>query len=275
MPKWLKTATIQMRLKERSNTVIAVQLGKSLGDGTQSCVFVRAFPDADNTDENQFIKIYRSGRSNEVELQALLELQGIKGVPVLIAYSDDPSAILASPVGVSSLNRCSLCPVQLFRFACSAFETLHAVNTKNIYHRDISPNNLMVNIDGTALIVDWGTAICGHVEVMYEGGTAFAANEVINTILACGSTHPYIVYTPAMDLESMVKTVVIAMVEPDWRWKIYRCFPADASREYRAESYESLLNVWNDLESHSNTIREAMKAARECNYDKLMELFTF
>lgn len=49
-------------------------------------------------------------------------------------------------------------PAVVMKLAETLVDTLHAIHTKNILHRDIAPDNIMIRADGSPVLIDFGGA---------------------------------------------------------------------------------------------------------------------
>lgn len=134
----------------------------------------------------------------------------------------------------------------------------------NIVHRDISPNNIIVGVEGQGLLIDWATSTSPTaVETEYQGSTLFASNAVLEVCSSVLAESPIsLMYEKYMDLESLVKTMFYSMYG-----------------EYIAQvlelkgNYAATLELWQRCEQEHPRLSAFLVAARECDYKKLHDLF--
>jgi len=236
---------------------IVVASGRLLGNGVQSKVFVCA------ESTTQYIKSFHCRASFEVELKALRALKGVAGVPDLIAVSDESRALLAAPAGTPLRHHLDK-SVRLSKVACGLVNTLRYTHGLNIVHRDIGPNNVIVEEGGQGLLIDWATSTSATAEkTEYQGSTLFASNSVLEVCSSAPAESPVsLTYEKFMDLESLVKTMFYSMygdyIAPVFKLK---------------GNYAAILEFWQRCEQEHPRLSALLSAARACDYDALHNLF--
>ena len=242
---------------EDDGEFIVVASGRLLGSGVQSKVFMCA----ENT--ARCIKTFHWRASFEVELKALRALKSVVGVPDLIAVSDESLALLAAPVGTPLRHHLDK-SVRLSKVACGLVNTLRNTHGLNIVHRDIGPNNIIVEEGGQGLLIDWATSTSATAEeTEYQGSSLFASNAVLEVCSAAPSESPVsLVYEKYMDLESLVKTMFYSMygdyIAPVFKLK---------------GNFAATLEFWQRCEQEHPRLSALLLAARACDYEKLHNLF--
>lgn len=251
-----RAGDIEMK-NEEDGKFIVVAPGRLLGSGVQSKVFVRA----ESTDE--FIKTFHWRACFEVELNALRLLKDVAGVPDLMAASDESLALLVSPVGTPLRRHLDKC-VLLSKVARGLVITLRDTHDLNIVHRDIGPNNIIVDKGGHGLLIDCATSTTVSTEeTEYQGSALFASNAVLEKCSSTPTEPPHsLVYYKYMDLEGLVKTMFYSMygeyVAPVFKLK---------------GNYAATLAFWQQCERDHPRLAELLLAARACDYEKLHDLF--
>jgi serine/threonine protein kinase len=118
------------------------------------------------------------------EARALAALRHPGVVPVYDFGSTDAedAYLVMARVDGEPLNRLlarrgCLTPAETMSVVAQAAQALEAAHTAGIVHRDVKPGNLLVEPDGTVVLVDFGVARSAH------SGTMTGAGEVVGTAL--------------------------------------------------------------------------------------------
>lgn len=91
-----------------------------------------------------------------------------------------------------------LAPEAAMDFTGQAARALHAAHAAGIIHRDIKPANVMVTVDGTVKITDFGIARSGESAAMTQTGMVMGTAQYVSPEQATGQ-----LVTPASDLYSL------------------------------------------------------------------------
>ncbi|GAB7040016.1 diguanylate cyclase [Catenuloplanes sp. NPDC020197] len=95
--------------------------------------------------------------------RAMLErAAGVPGVPALVATGEDDVVALVDPVGGRTLGAAladgPLPLADALRLATGLAGTLAGLHRRGLLHRDITPANVLLGLDGTATLIDFGLA---------------------------------------------------------------------------------------------------------------------
>lgn len=238
--------------------LLSVELGRLLGTGAQGRVYSTLEP------MGCFIKHYDDATDQGAELTILLALRGVAGVPaVLGSTTEDPPAVLCSPVGASlSLSRGDV--PQMVRVARSCIGVLRDVHARGIVHRDLRLSNILLHGQGV-LVIDWASATTVQDSPLhaYQGAVHFAAGDVL-AALAADPVHRRVHYLPQHDLEGLVKTIFAAM---------YPVYVKDLVSIPRLD-FSATESFWSLCERNHPTLAAMLNAAKGLHYDQLTALFT-
>ena len=119
-----------------------------------------------------------ASRIHHVNVVSVLDVEELEGEMLLVMdYVDGPS--LAQLVTEGQRLRAPIPPAVALRIvldACAGLEATHAATDENgerlgLVHRDVSPHNILVGVDGVAKLTDFGIAKATRDRSLTETGT--------------------------------------------------------------------------------------------------------
>ncbi|MBW6440366.1 protein kinase [Actinoplanes hulinensis] len=133
---------------------------------------------ADRASDAGFQRRFR----HEARALAALRHSGVVAVYDFGSTGTEDAYLVMARVDGQPLNRIlaergRLTPAETMSLVAQAASALAAAHTAGIVHRDVKPGNLLVEPDGTVVLVDFGVARSAH------SGTLTGAREVIGTAL--------------------------------------------------------------------------------------------
>ena len=140
-------------------------------------------------------------------------------------------------------------------------ECLKGAHKAGVVHRDIRPENLMIDSRGVARAIDWGCAAFTAKGVAAPGITGtfrYASDEVLEAAINGSARTP----EPRDDLESLVRTV-LAVNTVTIREELADLAQGDlqGARDY-----------WQELRVANSTYDEYFEAAARCDYEAVKKL---
>jgi len=156
------------------------------------------------------------------EIEVLLDLfscgGAIKGVPTClwsrsIRKVDAFSTILVTKEVGAVLSRIAVATLDLKDIYTQLKATLCAVHVRGYLHHDLSPSNIIIMDDGSAILLDWGLAQKkGAPSKGFSGTKMFAS-------VSYSATPANYMYVPEDDLESLIYTLCSIHHELPWAKK--------------------------------------------------------
>lgn len=233
-----------------------------LGSGATSSVYK-----CDYGGKSVAVKIYRAdismpGMELAVREKDLLQqLKGVIGVPSCAGAADDGSFLAISPIG----NKIGLrLPKEARRHLPEVVDTLKAVHSKGIVHRDVRLGNIVL-LDGLSfLLIDWGFACgTGH-SLTFHGSLLTASKEVLEQ---CIQDRSSVLFWPGDDLISFVKSLYL-LSQPTFDWRLRNIKLARAGGE-AASQLTMVLDLWEEELKECKDWGKAISLAGKGEYRKL------
>ena len=114
---------------------------------------------------------------------------------------------------------------------------LKRIHEMKIIHRDVRPSNIMINLQGHVILIDWGSAVwLNDYEVVYEGTITYASPAILKNNLER--------HIPRIsdDLHSFVRTM-FKLLHPKFKLGIVRT--AESIEGFWNKAFSSLF--WNNM----------------------------
>ena len=222
-----------------------------VGEGATSRVFVASTRGGSIGVVKMLKPGHEARASREVNVLYRLEQSGVSGIVSgeLVTQSIIYFPKLLTPADVASRK--------LNADLVSLLEASHAAG---VIHRDVRPDNIMVDEAGLAYIIDWG---CAYVleessttapPPLFEGTFRFASDAA----LAAATLGKRRVPEPKDDLESLVRSV-LALNSPDILGRVH---------EIRDGDFEAAKRFW-DTKKQSDHFVKLCEAAQRLDYEFL------
>ena len=147
-----------------------------------------------------YIAGYEEYADHEERVHAHLVANNVKGVCAV-------EKVVGPPVALSMPEVFDDVEVVTSEHMEHLVECLHAAHNAGVVHRDVRPENLMVDINGIARLIDWGCAAFVSDGVATPGITGtfrYASDEVLEAAISSSARTP----APKDDLESLVRAVL-------------------------------------------------------------------
>lgn len=241
-----------------------VDCGKVLGHGLHGTVYTVVGPGR----ENSYIKYFRNKQECQKEARILqLLLDGsIPNVPTLLKVSQDGHSILASPVGKDSYYWQGHGIV--WKIGLSLLVTLEHLHAKQLCHRDVRPDNIIVLENEMPLLIDWvSMATIGEEADDYVGTTHYASVEVLDSLIDGVAPTP----SAKHDLESLVYSIYSLSREPTNYPQAIE-IEKNPSRPL-ADFYAAVRTAWLQEAQTNEMLRILVEAAQNCEYSTLKTEF--
>jgi len=235
---------------------VSLTVSDVLGSGTQGIVYTTLeYP-------TWFIKCHREERHFRNEIAVLTSLRGVLGVVQLEAIDYSNRVLAASPIceHLAAFRGKAV----MYDLAMQLLDTLRDIHGRGLVHRDARASNFLVKLNEggdaeQALICDWATSAELDEEEDYEGALHFTADSVLQNIRDGNRSF---VFTPAMDLESLAKTV----------WDLLRRKECGVSQLPR-EDTSGMLEWWLTRARSEYKLATYLKFARNLDYQGLRDLW--
>lgn len=154
------------------------------------------------------VKMYRADisiSSRDLSLKEnefLKQLEGVHGVPSCAEAADDGSFLAIFPVGKRIGTSV---PKEARKHLADLVDTLKAVHSKGIVHRDVRLGNIVL-LDGPSfMLIDWGFACCTGRRLTFHGSLLTASKEVLVQYIQNRSS---VLCRPEDDLVFYVKSLL-------------------------------------------------------------------
>jgi tRNA A-37 threonylcarbamoyl transferase component Bud32 len=136
--------------------------------------------------------------------------------------------------------------------------TLKSSHKNNVFHRDVRPENLMLNEVGDAVLNDWGCATTTSTKQPFAGTFRYACDSVLQAAIDKSFRVP----TAADDLHALVRTV-LAIVHPYIRRKLASVY---------AGKFSDAKHIWQEVRANHENWEVFFLAADQCDYEALSGL---
>jgi len=110
----------------------------------------------------------------EIKVHARLRHPGIAALHTAMSFDNRLLMIMELVEGRSLAERSHAGPlelVQVLDIGCQVLEALSYAHSMGVVHRDIKPSNVMISVDGTAKLVDFGVAKAAREQSLTHAGT--------------------------------------------------------------------------------------------------------
>ncbi|HEY0812743.1 MAG TPA: protein kinase [Pseudonocardia sp.] len=185
------------------------RLKRPLGEGAWAITWL-AYDE--NLDEYRTVKHLRQGRVTPEQVKAEYEhARALRSFHCAQMYDrlplPEPGVLVQEYVPGETLHeltsgRPALDKEQARRIAVDVLRGLADAHERSIYHRDVSPHNIIVRDDGHAMLIDFGLASRAEAAQSAVGSPPFTAPEVWSRRL----------WSPAADIYSAAASVLHAML---------------------------------------------------------------
>lgn len=234
----------------RPNPPHGFELQKKLEEGATSVVY-----EAQRSGLPTVLKVYKSGFERFADSEAQILAHLVKNTVAGIRECDKvgPPVALAFPEVFDRIEVVTSTHVQ------QLLECLKGAHRVGVVHRDIRPENLMVDSSGTAQLIDWGAAYMASSDVAVAQGLIgtfrYASDEVLEAAIEGTAREP----KAADDLESLVRTV-LAINTATIRMELAQLVQGD---------FAAARDFWRSKRAGNHYHEVYFKAASVCDYDAL------
>ena len=236
----------------RPNPPHGFELQKKLEEGATSVVY-----EAQKSGLPTVLKVYKSGfevfADSEEQILAHLARNNVAGIRGCEKVG--PPTALAFPEVFDRIEVVTSGHMQ------QLLECLKGAHRVGVVHRDIRPENIMVDSSGGARLIDWGAAYMTNAGVVSKGFTGtfrYASDAVLEAVIEGSAREP----KPADDLESLVRAVLA----------VNTVTIGNELAQLDQGDFIGARDFWRRKRVSNDRYEVFFEAAGRCDYDVLKEL---